>query len=212
MPEIGEGGHHYPNVSEQGIPHEKPVASFRSLIKEQQEVYATLRTVGESYHEPAVLPPETVVRTMLDWYAGSANKEQGEIFFTVRSAWDALAYDRYEPGSREKGLAGSALQAYYAATHEPTIKLSHPMQVRVLDALSEAADVPHQRGQSEIEIPEKLRNYNPTATLLEHTLLTQGFMSPSQAVSLVAGNCKIVILRGQFWATHSSVAVGIINM
>jgi hypothetical protein len=51
--------------------------------------------------------------------------------------------------------------------------------------------------------------YNPTATLLEHLLLTQGFMSPSKAVSLIAGDRKIVILRGQFWATHSSVAVGI---
>jgi len=34
------------------------------------------------------------------------------------------------------------------------------MQVRVLDALTEAAGVPHQRGKSEVEIPEKLRNYN----------------------------------------------------
>src|SRR5215813_2535724 len=53
--------------------------------------------------------------------------------------------------------------------------------------------------------------YSPTATLLEHTLLTQGFMSTSKAVSLIAGDRKIVILRGQFWATHSSVAVGIGN-
>jgi len=30
--------------------------------------------------------------------------------------------------------------------------------------------------------------YNPTATLLEHTLLTQGFKSTSKAVSLVAGD------------------------
>jgi len=36
----------------------------------------------------------------------------------------------------------------------------------------------------------------PTATLLKHTLLTQGFMSTSKAVSLVAGDCKIVILHG----------------
>ena len=52
------------------------------------------------------------------------------------------------------------------------------------------------------------RSLIPTATLLEHTLLTQGFMSTSKAVSLVAGDRKLVILRGQFWATHSSVAVG----
>jgi hypothetical protein len=52
------------------------------------------------------------------------------------------------------------LQAYYGATREPTIKLTHPMQVRVLDALTEAAGVSHQRGQTEIVIPEKVRNYN----------------------------------------------------
>jgi hypothetical protein len=44
---------------------------------------------------------------------------------------------------------------------------------------------------------------------LEHTLLTQGFMSTSKAISLIAGDRKIVILRGQFWVTHSSVAVGL---
>jgi Bacterial extracellular solute-binding proteins, family 5 Middle len=52
-------------------------------------------------------------------------------------------------------------------------------------------------------------NLNPTATLLEHTLLTQGFMSTSKAVSLISSDRKSVILRGQFWATHSSVAVGL---
>ena len=167
MSEIGEGGSplgeltsQHPNLIEQGIPHEQLVESFRALIKENQETYSKLRSFGESYHEREVLPPETVVRNVLDWYSDSANKEQGEIFFTVRSAWDALAYDRYEPGSREEGLAGSVLQAHYAATHEPTIKLPDPMQVRVLDALTEAAHIPHQRGQTEIEVPEKLRNYN----------------------------------------------------
>src|SRR5215468_5064598 len=49
----------------------------------------------------------------------------------------------------------------------------------------------------------------PTATLLEHTSLCQGFMGTSKVVSLVAGDRKIVILRGQFWAMPSSVAVGI---
>ena len=82
------------------------------------------------------------------------------MFFTLRSAWDALAYDRYEIGSKEEGLAGSVLQAYSSATHEPTIKLSDLKQVRLIDALTEAAGIPHQRGQAEVEIPEKLRNYN----------------------------------------------------
>jgi hypothetical protein len=86
--------------------------------------------------------------------------EQSDTFFTLRSAWDALAYDKYEPGSKEEGLAGSILQAHYSETKEPTIRLPNPKQVQLLDALTEAADIPHQRGQTEITIPEKLRNYN----------------------------------------------------
>ena len=45
--------------------------------------------------------------------------------------------------------------------HEPRpeiIKLD-PQQVKILDALAEAADIPHQRGQAEIEIPEHIRDY-----------------------------------------------------
>jgi hypothetical protein len=114
------------------------------------------------------------VRGVLDWYAGSGNKELSGHMFTVRSAWDALSYDRYEPGSREEGLAGSVLQAYASATGEPKIKLTHPTQVRVLDALTEAAGVPHQRGQTEIEIPEKLRNYNRYLMSPEGYLLKVG--------------------------------------
>jgi hypothetical protein len=111
MPDL-EAGQPQPNIIEQGIPHERLVQTFRSLIKEQQDVHASLRAFGEMTNEPEVLPPERAVRGVLDWYAGSENKEMAEHMFTVRSAWDALSYDRYEPGSREEGLAGSVLQAY----------------------------------------------------------------------------------------------------
>jgi hypothetical protein len=57
-------------------------------------------------------------------------------------------------------------------------KLTHPMQVRVLDALAEAGGVPHQRGQTEIEIPEKLRNYN------------QYLMSPEYQAQLTEAQAK----------------------
>jgi hypothetical protein len=143
-------------ADESGLSHEQLVQSFQTLIREQQQLYSSIRTPGER----EVLPPEVIVRKQLDWYADTPDKEKGETFFTLRSAWDALAYDRYEIGSKEEGLAGSVLQATYAATHEPTIKLFDPRQVRLLDSLTEAAGIPHQRGQAEIEIPEKLRNYN----------------------------------------------------
>lgn len=138
-----------------GLSHEQLVKSFQSLIREQQQLYSSIRLPQER----AVLPPEVIIRKQLDWYADTPDKEKGESFFTLRSAWDALAYDRYEIGSKEEGLAGSVLQAYYAAIHEPTIKLSDSRQVRLLDALTEAAGVPHQRGKGEVEIPEKLRSY-----------------------------------------------------
>ena len=86
--------------------------------------------------------------------------EQDDTFSNLRSAWDALVYDKYETGSKEEGLAGSLLQAYYSETKEPSIKLTNPKQVLLLGAMAEAAGVPHQRGQTEITIPEKLRHYN----------------------------------------------------
>ena len=140
---------------EKGLSHEQLVTSIKGLIREHQQVYETLR----SPREREVLPPETIIRNVLDWYS-SSSMELDDTFFTLRSAWDALAYDKYEIGSREEGLAGSVLQAYYGATKEPTIKLPNPKQVQLLDAMAEAADIPHQRGQTEITIPEKLRKYN----------------------------------------------------
>jgi hypothetical protein len=143
-------------ADESGLSHERLVKSFQTLIRDQQQLYTAIR----SPEEREVLPPEAIVRQQLDWNSHTPDKEKGESLFTLRTAWDALAYDRYEIGSKEEGLAGSVLQATYAATHEPTIKLSDPRQVRLLDALTEAAGIPHQRGKTDIEIPEKLRNYN----------------------------------------------------
>jgi hypothetical protein len=162
-------------ADDSGLSHERLVQSFQTLIREQQQLYSTIRTPGER----EVLPPEVIVRKQLDWYADTPDKEKGEAFFNLRSAWDALAYDRYEIGSKEEGLAGSVLQAYFSATHEPTIKLSDPRQVRLLDALTEASGIPHQRGQTEVQIPEKLRNYNKLVMSNEYqTRLAQAQAKP----------------------------------
>jgi hypothetical protein len=148
---------------EHSLTHEQLVSSIKGLIREHQQIYASLR----SPQEREVLPPETVIRSVLDWYSGSS-MEQGDTFFTLRSACDALAYDQYETGSKEEGLAGSVLQAYYSATREPVIKLTDPKQVLLLGAMAEAAGIPHQWGQTEIAIPEKLRNYNQYMMSQEH--------------------------------------------
>jgi hypothetical protein len=162
MTEIGEGESHqentqqYPDLTEQGMPHEKLVDNFRLLIQEHQHTHGKMYASKEKEGEAELLTPERAVRGVLDWYSGSANTQLADHMFTVRSAWDALSYDRYEPGSREEGLAGSVLQAYYSATREPKIKLTNPMEVRVLDALTEAAGVPHQRGQAAFNFSDQV--------------------------------------------------------
>lgn len=143
--------------------HENLVQAFRSRIKEQQDEAANVSWVGKRYQEGDFFPPELApvkaIRGVLDWYADSGNEQRAESVHNLRNAWDALAYEQYRPGSRIEGLAGSGLQAYYGDTHEPTIKLSS-LQTQIIDAMAEAAAVPHKKGQTEIEIPEKLRHYN----------------------------------------------------
>jgi hypothetical protein len=95
----------------------------------------------------------------LDWYSVTPG-EKGETSFTLRTAWDALNYDRYEVGSREESLAGSHLQAYHGATGEESIRLTDPREIKMFDAMAEAAGISRERGQADIPIPENARRYN----------------------------------------------------
>jgi hypothetical protein len=56
-------------------------------------------------------------------------------------------------------MAGVSLWDYHRQSHKPSIKLTHPTQVQIIDALTEAVGIPHEKGKSEIPIPEKLRDY-----------------------------------------------------
>lgn len=124
--------------------HEELVKGFRSIIQERVQL-----TRG-------YFSPEETVRSNLWW---RETGKMGRAFFSpLRAAWDVLAYDRYEPGSIVESEAGSDLQYDYLMTHETVIKLSQ-LQVRIIDALTEAVEIPHERGQVEIEIPENFRYY-----------------------------------------------------
>jgi hypothetical protein len=90
--------------------------------------------------------------------ATPAEKEEGAFFQQIQLAWDALAFDRYEPGSSTEITVGAQLWHYYRTTRETTIKLTNPVQVRMLDAMTEAVGLPHTKGQADIAIPEKLRD------------------------------------------------------
>ena len=92
-----------PQLPEQepGLSHEQLVTSIKGLIREHQQVHTNLR----SPQDREALPPETIIRSVLDWYS-SSSMEQEDTFFTLRTAWDALVYDQYEAGLKGGRLGG----------------------------------------------------------------------------------------------------------
>lgn len=57
-----------------------------------------------------------------------------------------------QPGSADENIAGIQISDAYKV--DPTIQLNET-QVRMIDALTEVAGIPHRGGQSEIPIPDK---------------------------------------------------------
>jgi hypothetical protein len=138
-------------------PHEELVKGFQDYIQEKGKLFG-----GRSS------PVEIIRMRLYEETNSSLNREKMSFFFPLRVAWDALTYHRYEPGSFREYLVGSMLQSEYKCSHEPAIKLSHPLQVRVIDSLTEAVGIPHQKGQAVIEIPEKLRDYDKWVSSKEY--------------------------------------------
>jgi hypothetical protein len=93
-----------------------------------------------------------MIRGELSLQTKTLNKEKKRFFQPILAAWGILTYDR---AKFFKDLIPSSLSREYPG--ETTIKLD-PFQTRIIDALTEAFDIPHERGQAEIEIPEKLRS------------------------------------------------------
>src|SRR3712207_1245973 len=86
-------------------------------------------------------------------------EEQRNFFWQLRTAWDIAAYDHYPPGSVEEQKAGTRVWADFHRGAKPTLTLSHPLQIATLNAMTEAAGIPHRKGQRDFTIPEKLRDY-----------------------------------------------------
>lgn len=162
---------------------------FRKLIDTQ--IQQDLRIKGERHSLRTY--PALIIRNALgvqeqsipSEYGGKDNhvfSDRGWFYSTIEDAWDVIAYDHYRrrdgvEDAFEKHWAADNLSVAYQrakALGEPRpeiIKLQ-PRQVQILDALAEAADLPHQRGQSEIEIPEKqryyhLHNFGPDGKLID---------------------------------------------
>jgi hypothetical protein len=128
--------------------HNALVDTLRKYITLEEKVF------GE------FLTREEIIRMKLNFEEESADKKKQKFFAPLRRAWDALAYERYEPGSTEEYHSGELLSRYCRYYSEPTIKPVCPLQVKVIDALTEACGIPHQPGQTEIAIPERLKSYD----------------------------------------------------
>lgn len=123
-------------------PHEELVKEVRAMLQHRDKLYG------------GHLSPEEIIRSKLHSQYGSGMRL--EFFAPIAWAWDALAYDRYTPGESTEITAGSTLR-YHASCSDggPTIKLDHPLQIKIIDALTDAVGIPHKKGQAEIPIPEK---------------------------------------------------------
>jgi hypothetical protein len=136
--------------------YEELVRGFRDYLhRREQEWMASAQPPERGFY----LPEELIRDELTRQATRRLDDDWRRTFITLTSAWDALAYERYEPGSSYECAAGFGLEAVMGG-EETTVKLSDPVQVRIIDALTEIAGIPHQRGQTDIEVPEKLRHYH----------------------------------------------------
>jgi len=135
--------------------HKQWVAGLRSYIREQQQknpeagtpdeiiANALLSRAQEKYGPDGNLRPLT-----------PAEQQKVEFFESLYIAWETVAYERF-PYKTQQFRTGDSLFAYVANTSKTTIRLSDPTQVDILDALCDAVDLPHRKGQNEFQIPEQ---------------------------------------------------------
>jgi hypothetical protein len=129
-------------------PHEELVKLFRSHreLLEQESKQLAQRV---KYR----MSPEDFLAAELYGQTNSPNKEKSRFFSPIHDAWSVVALERFRFGSKTRYIKHNLVLEYPGTA---TIKLD-PNQVKVIDALAEAFDIPHKRGQTEIPIPEKIR-------------------------------------------------------
>lgn len=136
------------------LSHEQLVQAFRGLINQKEQAFGK---AGVHF-----LPEEIVsVKLFQQTKAGSENndreisKEKDQFFSRLKVAWDSLTYERIKTVRRRTEWD---INMYWGHTDDlETVKLTHPAQVRLLDALTEAVGIPHERGQTAIKIPKNLK-------------------------------------------------------
>jgi hypothetical protein len=147
--------------------HAELVAAFQNAIRREQQALGDIA----KYHSPVKIVDAAFCSQVQ--YIFSDNKEdkqRGEFFSNILHAWEVIAFEYFGKGSVNSGdldrhIAGIVLCAQYQRAkalnkpHPEIITLTDPLQVRMIDAAAEATGIPHQRGQTSFEIPQKLWDY-----------------------------------------------------
>jgi hypothetical protein len=139
--------------------------AFRGLIWQKRQEFRDWRDAA-SFSPALLIKEELRHQASLHMSPDPLDKQRAAFYRPIKDAWDVIAYDHYraersgEPDHFERDHVGHSLSGRYqravalGEARPELIKLD-PQQVRILDALSEAAGIPHQRGQAGIEIPER---------------------------------------------------------
>jgi hypothetical protein len=127
------------------------------------------------------------------WESEEAHARRRAFFIPLRNAWAALTYERYEPENKPvANSAGYQLERHCQTTGQSIVRLTHPLQVKVIDALTEVCGVPHAKGQTAIAIPEKPRHYTqlmPDFRFFTDRLLRSSRSATSAAATDIAADC-----------------------
>ncbi len=137
--------------SEQDIPHEQLVATIKDLLDKKRKRYERF---GGDFDPILDIHEELDLQTRQFLHS---NEEKANFFWELRNAWDALTFDHYEPGDNTESLIGSGMTLYTGGGERTrSVQLDHPLQVKLLDALTEAVGVEHEPGRQTIPIPDRL--------------------------------------------------------
>ena len=135
--------------------HEELVHAFQAWLPRRERTWAK-----DPAAEDRPYPLAAVIHKELQLNLDRDYADTEEPFFTpILHAWDAIAYDLYEPGTGYERYAGHSLSRISRQNREPMIELTDPLQVKILDALADVTGIRREKGQKTVAIPEHLQNY-----------------------------------------------------
>jgi hypothetical protein len=164
---------------EQARSHAEMVAAFRQAIRLRRQEgsnprWPELGGRAQDYSAARIIREELAKKISQDegdWMIEgiAPHPQRAEALDTILKAWDVIAYAHYVDANGrteefEQYAAGQNVAGHYEQTGQTTIALSAD-QRRILQALTEAADIPHRTSGSR---RTKMSGVDDTAHCLPH--------------------------------------------